>query len=207
MKIKLFIIFSFTWQTVFPQILQNVAEDYFRTNPFKTTFSQFLNNLINDPAISEKSISKKTDSTLYYFQGVYNSHSPFFFPSSHCKVILAEQEEYSDSLTNNIYTYFIYQLISYATPGEEGIKHIKQEFEKLNRRFKNKFEAKNQKDIKRGNEQSGAIIDYTSKGMIFHPLTIAWASSIDRKENILVLSIRFFIYDNKAYLPIPSDSP
>lgn len=205
MKIKLFIIFLFTWQTVCPQLLQNVAEDYFRTNPFKTSFSQFLNSLISDPALKEKTISKKTDSTLFHLQGVYSSYSPFFFPSTHCKIVLAEREEYIDSLRT--YPYFIYQLIGYAPPGEEGLKSIKQEFEKLNRKFKKGFAVSDLKDLTKGDEQSGAIINYTYEGMVFHPLTIAWLSTKEHKENIVALSIRFFMQDNKAYLPIPANSP
>lgn len=207
MKMKLFIAFLLTSQTICSQPLYKVTEDYFRQDPFKSEFSQFLNKLISDPALTEKEIKKKNDSTLFFLQGIYKSHSPFFFPATHCKVILAERQEFADSLSNEAYTYFVYQLIGYAAPGEEGLKDIKQEFERLNRRLKKGLDPSDQKQLTRGDEQSGSIINYAFRNIAFYPLTIAWATSADKKENIVALSIRFFMMDNTAYLPIPSNSP
>lgn len=107
---------------VCPQALYKITDDYFRTNPFKMEFNKFLSSFINDPALTEKNIKKKTDSTLFYLQGVYSSYSPFFFPATRCKIILAEQQEYTDSSLNETYTYFVYQLIGYAPPGIAGLK-------------------------------------------------------------------------------------
>ncbi len=207
MKIKLFLFLSLTCQTLCPQTMYKATEEYFRVDPFTTEFSQFLNKLISDPGLSEKNIKKKTDSTLFYLQGTYKTHSPFFFPASHCKVVLAEQQEYADSVSNDYYTYFVYQLVGYAAPGEDGLKDVKQEFEKLNRRLKKGLEVVEKKELKRENEQSGVILNYTFKDMVFYPLTIAWATTAENKENIIVLSVRFFMFDNKAYLPVPSNSP
>ncbi len=207
MKMKLITIFLLSWQLSLSQSLYKSAEAYFPGNPFKTTFNKFLYSLINDPLLLEKEVKKKTDTTLFYLQGIYPSYSPFFFPSTRCKIILAEQEEYTDSLAAETYNYFVYQLIGFAKPGEEGQKDIKEEFEKLKRRFKKGLELAGEKELKRGNEQSGSIINYIYKEMPFYPLTIAWVSSADHTENIIALTIRFFINDNKAYLPISPDSP
>lgn len=207
MKLKLLIAFLLCWQTICPQSLYKTGEDYFRLDPFKIEFSQFLTSLISDPALTEKKISKRTDSTLFYLEGIYPSHKPFFFPSTRCKIILAEQQGYTDSLATQPYTYFVYQLIGYASQDEEGLKNVKQEFERLNRRFKKGFDSLDQKELKRDNKQSGFIINYTYKEIVFYPLTIAWATSADHKENIVAISLRFFMIDNKAYLPIPADSP
>ena len=207
MKIKFFIAFLLTWQIVCAQHLYKAVEDYFPANPFKTEFSLFINNLLKDPALVERDIKKKTDSTLFFLQGIYQAHSPFFFPSTRCKIILAEQQEYMDSTSAEAYTFFVYQLIGYANPGAVGLRDIKEEFERMNRRLKKGLAAEEQKILKRGSEQSGAIINYSYKDTVFNPLTIAWATSADNKENIIVLSIRFFLIDNKAYLPIPADSP
>ncbi len=207
MKGKLLIAFILTWQTAYPQSFYKIGQDYFRLDPFKMEFSQFLNNLMNDPALVEKKISKRTDSTLFYIDGIYLSHKPFFFPSTRCKIILAEQQAFADSLSTQPYTYYVYQLVGYAQPGEEGLKDIKQEFDKLNRRLKKGFDSINQKELKKDNKERGFIINYSFKEMVFYPLTIAWATSADNKENIVTISIRFFMNENKAYLPIPADSP
>ncbi len=206
MKLRLSIVCLLAWQTLCPQALYKAAEDYFRTNPFKTEFSQFINTLVSDPGLVEKDVKKKTDSTLFFLQGIYPSYAPFFFPTKRCKIVLAEQE-FADSLTGELYSYFIYQVIGYATPGEEGVKDIKQEFEKLNRRLKKGLEATDQKELRNGNELTGTIVNYRYNRMAFFPLTIAWATSPGHKENIVVLSIRFFLLENRAYLPIPTNSP
>jgi predicted MFS family arabinose efflux permease len=51
------------------------------------------------------------------------------------------------------------------------------------------------------------ITNYTYGGMIFSPLTIAWTSSADKKENMVVLTIRFFMANNQAYLPETFNGP
>lgn len=207
MKIKLLSILLLSWQFLCPQPLYKVTADYFRLDPFKVSFSQFLNSLISDPALTEKDIRKKNDSTLFYLQGIYPAHSPFFFPAVRSKVIIAEQQEFTDTSQTDVYTYFVYQLIGYAPPGKEGLKDIREEFERLNRRLKKGLSQSDRKDLKRGSEDLGAIVNYTYRDMIFYPLTIAWASSPGNKENIIAVSVRFFVEDNRAYLPIPADSP
>lgn len=207
MKIKLLFLFVLSWQTVLPQWLYTTTRSYFRQDPFKTEFSRFLPALMNDPGLIDKKINKKTDSTLFYLQGRYNSYYPFSITTTHCKIILAEQQDYLDSSGNKTFTYFVYQLVGYAPPGEAGLKDIKQEYEKLHRRFKKEMEVNDLKELKRDGVQSGVIMNYTFKGMVFYPVTVAWASSADHKENIIALSVRFFMQDNQAYLPIPPDSP
>jgi len=92
-------------------------------------------------------------------------------------------------------------LIGYAPPGDEGFKDVKKEFDKLNNRLKKGLELAAQKDLKHASGKSGMIINYTYGGMIFSPLTLAWTSSADKKENMVVITIRFLMTDNRAYLP------
>jgi hypothetical protein len=189
------------------ETINKITQSYFRCDPFSGEFSQFLNKLINDPALSDKKMDKKNDSTLFYLQGHYASHSPFFFPTIACKIILAERQEYADTSSNNVYTYFIYQLIGYAKDGEEGRKDIEEEFEKLSRRFKKGFKASDQKELKTGTEKTGDIINYSVTNTPFYPLSIAWTSSTGKKNNMLVISVRFYMTDNYAYLPKSANCP
>jgi hypothetical protein len=189
------------------ETISKITQSYFRYDPFSSEFSQFLNKLINDPALSNKKINKKNDSTLFHLQGHYASHSPFFFPTIACKIILAERQEYADTSSNNVFTYFNYQLIGYAKDGEEGRKDIEQEFEKLSRRFKKGFKASNQNELKTGNEKTGDIVNFLITDLPFYPLSIAWSSSTDKKNNMLVISVGFYMTDNYAYLPKSANSP
>jgi len=177
MKIKFLLILVLGCQAAYPQWLYTTTRSYFRQDPFKTEFSLFLPSLMNDPGLIEKKISKKTDSTLFYLEGRYNSYYPFTITTTHCKIILAEMQNYPDSSNKEPFTYFVYQLIGYALPGESGLNDIRQEYEKLHRRFKKEMEVNVLKELEREGVQSGAIMNYTFKGMIFYPLTVAWASS------------------------------
>lgn len=206
MKIKLLFFFVLNWQTGFSQSFYNAAEDYFRSSPFNKPFNEFTYGLMKDPALVEKKINKKTDSTLFFLQGKYFSYSPFFIPLIQCKIILAEREEFLDSLSADVYTYFVYQVIGNAAAGENGRKDVKEEFEKLNRKFSKKINTADKTDLKTNNQQSGMLINYRYKKFPFFPLSIAWTSSDDMKENRIIISMRFYVMDNKAYLPISANS-
>src|ERR1041384_8325632 len=75
------------------QEVQRIAKTYFRSNPFITPFSDFLNHLVKDPTLQNKNMHKKTDSTLFFFEGDYSTHRPFGLAGSHTHVVLAEKQE------------------------------------------------------------------------------------------------------------------
>lgn len=200
----LFLLASFAARS---QNLYTTVHNYFRQDPFGKPFAQFLNSLVNDPALLEKDIKKKTDSTLFYLQGIYTVHKPFFFPTQQCRVILSEQQDFTDTTETETYSYFVYQLIGYAAPGDEGIRDVKEEYERLSKKLKKGIKDTNQKELKRGSATTGMILNYLYGDMLFAPMTLAWVSTVDKKENIVALTVRFVIRENQAFLPIASNSP
>ena len=107
---------------IFPgqKAIIQVAKNYFRSNPFDRKFSQFLNHLMNDPAIGNKKILKRTDTSFFYLSGDYSNHNPFFYLATRTKVVVAESEVIindSLSLTDTIITY---QLAGYTRGGQTG---------------------------------------------------------------------------------------
>lgn len=186
------------------QQLYKISKNYYRADPFRQEFSSFLNQLMKDPLLINKTIHKKTDSTLFFLDGIYNSYSPFFFKTTHCKVALAEREEAVDS-TGQLYSFFLYQLVGYAPAGKDGIKDVQQEFEKFCRQYKRGFTRDNYKELKLQDQQTGEIRDYYYKDLLLSPLTVAWATNKDHTENVFAITIRFSIVENTAYLPIPAD--
>jgi len=199
-----FVIFS-CYDSSAQQAIYDIAKNYYRSNPFENEFSKFLNHLMNDPTLADKIIYKKTDSTLFFLKGVYASHSPFFFKADKTEIILAEYEEADKDSSQFIHTVFVYQLISHAASGEEGIKNVKEEFEKLCRHYKKRFDENNYRELKAGEKQAGEIRNYSSNYPGFFPLTIAWATSKEHDDNIFALTIRFMVFENRAYLPITTD--
>lgn len=73
-------------------VLLQVAKLYFRANPFEQEISSFLHQLINDPSLTNTSIIKRTDTSLFYFRGEYKHHNPFFFKAKRTQVVFAEKE-------------------------------------------------------------------------------------------------------------------
>src|SRR5260221_14739721 len=73
-------------------VLMQVAKNYFRSNPFDRAFSQFLSHLMNDPTVTNTTISKRTDTTFFYLRGDYTHHNPFFFKAKRTAVIVGEKE-------------------------------------------------------------------------------------------------------------------
>jgi hypothetical protein len=184
-----------------------ISKDYFRTDPFANSFSSFINTLINDQALKEKIITRRSDSVLFYFEGIYSSYSPFFIPVSHCKIILAEKEDRTEDSTATPYFYYEYQLIGYAKDINKGYKDVKEEFDMLNKKFSKSLVPEIEKELKRNGQVSGKIKHYSYKTMLLKPVTLAWAVSSDQQENIIAITLRFLNISNEAFLPIPSDSP
>ena len=98
-------------------------------------------------------------------------------------------------------------IIGYAKDEKEDRKDIEQEIKKLSRRFKKGFKASDQNELKTGNEKTGDIVNFLITDLPFYPLSIAWSSSTDKKNNMLVISVGFYMTDNYAYLPKSANSP
>lgn len=192
----------YSCHTFAQEVIVELAKKYYRSNPFEGSFNQFLNHLMNDPTLKEKTIHKKTDSTLFFLEGAYSTHNPFFLKANKTKIILAEREEVEtgDSL-QYFQTTFLYQLIAYASPSEAGTKDVKEAFEKICRHYKKKFDGEYYREIKYKGIQTGEVRDYSLNYPGFLPLTVAWATTNEEKDNLIALTIRFRVFDNLAYIP------
>ena len=206
-KISWIIVILLICNKIEGQPLYQITKNYFRTDPFTNSFSQFLNQLINDPAIIEKKITRRSDSALFYFEGYYKSFSPFFIPVSQCRIILSEKEERTMDSTQTPFYYYEYQLIGYAADAKNGKKDVTEEFEKLNKRFRKNLTETDSRELMTNSKLAGVIKNYTYKSMQFIPLTLAWATAKNQSENIIAVTIRFLNINNTAYLPIPANGP
>lgn len=155
---------------------------------------------MNDPTITQSNILLKTDSTLFFMEGTYSTHRPFFFRPDKVKVILAERQTESDSL-NPPQSVFLYQLVAYAPKGKEGLSDVKNEYEKLVRQYKRSFDMNHPRELKEGATVTGEVRDFYFANVAFPIITMAWSTNEDN-GNVLAITIRFFVYDNRAFLPI-----
>jgi hypothetical protein len=180
--------------------LVKISETYFRSRPFKKPYNAFIDHLVNDPTMIQKTITKKTDSTGFFLKADYTSHNPFLFPAIKTTIIFSEKEELVDDSSGRTETIYLYQILGYAQPGEEGLKDVQNQYEKFCKRFKKGFNGSEYKEITTAGKTSAEISDFILHRADFFPMTVAWASSKERTENVFALTVRFRVLQNMAYL-------
>lgn len=187
--------------------LYKLAANYFRSDPFKGNFSDFLKHLINDADIDKKIIHKRTDTSLYSFEGVYKKYNPFFFRPKRIEIILEETPvSYKDS-ASLADTIFIYQLLAYAEDDAKGAEDIKKEFDKIHRQNKRKFFDSNYKQIENADKSVTSFYNYFLPLYWLAPVSVAHGKLKGQHELFLNIILRFKIDANKAVLPAPFNSP
>lgn len=182
------------------------SKSYFRSNPFIGEFSGFLKHLINDPAIMNKEIRQRTDSSLFYFSGVYNNYNPFFFKPARIEIILGEASvQYADSIPAD--TILIYQLLAYADSSNKGEQNVKKEFGKIHRQFNKKFYNSNYQDLKTGSTTTGGVHNYFVAFTGLAPVSVAWGKLKESNESVLNLILRIKKSGNQTVLAAPLYNP
>ena len=187
-----------------PSPVSKITHDYFRSDPFQKEFSAFLSHLLNDPTITGKVMEKRTDTSLFFFRGIYNNHNPFFFKPKRTEVILTEMPVELDSLTTD--TVYMYQLIAVNDNTKEGQQEVKKEFEKIYKRFKRSFFKNTYLENTRAGKVSGATYNFFDRFCAVAPFALTWLgpdNTDSNKEIALVLTIRMSTKNNMAILPAP----
>jgi hypothetical protein len=183
--------------------VMRMTKHYHRSDPFLTSFSDFVAHLTNDPTLKNTRVDKRTDSTRYFFEGSYSLHNPFSFKTDSVRVVLSEREEMLD-WHGRLVPLYTYQLIAYAKPGEEGLTSIKKEFKQFKRRYYINFEIEKLHQISDSTNATGEIMEFYKSS--FSAFRTAWIST-NANENIFVLTLQFSVRDNWAYTPIPARKP
>ncbi|MBC7947125.1 MAG: hypothetical protein H7Y42_04545 [Chitinophagaceae bacterium] len=180
--------------------VQKVASLYFRSDPFVTSFSSFMKHLLNDPTLTDKIIKKRTDSTLFYFQGTYSSHNPFFFKPKRTEVVLKELPAKLDSST--VDTIYTYQLFAFIDETKEGTAELKKQFEKICKKYKSNF-SKTTFNENKESKLENATYNFFERSYAIAPLAVTWVGPNSKNEMCLILTIRMETQRNMARLPVP----
>jgi hypothetical protein len=191
---------SFSQETI-----SKIARSYFRSDPFEGEFSSFIAHLLNDPAINNKILEKRTDTSLFYFQGTYNTFNPFFFKPKRVQVLLTELPVDLDSLQRD--TIYNYQLLAYDNDTKEGVRELKKEFDKILRRYKGSFHNNQYTENPPDGKSNGATYNFFDALHGVAPFAISWFGPDENKEMCLVVTIRLDTRDNRAILPVPFYTP
>jgi hypothetical protein len=187
------------------ETLSKITKNYFRSDPFNNEFGSFVTQLVNDPALTNKTIRKRTDSTLFYFHGTYTAHNPFFFKPKRVEVVLTEIVVALDSLSLD--TVYSYQLVAYNNDTEKEVQELKKEFEKIYRRYKSGFIKNSFIENSKDKKLPGATYSFLDPRCGIAPFALSWFGPNENKEIYLILTIRMETYDNMAILPIPFYTP
>lgn len=180
--------------------LLKITDQYYRSKPFKTEFSSFLSHLLNDPTLSDKVIRKRTDTSLFYFQGTYSAHKPFFFKPATTKVILMEMAVQTDSLSAD--TIYNYQLLAFAEATEEGKKNIRKEFERIYRKYRSSFSSSSMTENPDKTKMPSTTYNFFDNNYIVAPFALTLAGPGPNNEMCLILTVRMSISNNEAQLPV-----
>ena len=178
-----------------PVIIQNpdanyllkIVRNYFRSDPYQNEFGDFLKHLMNDPILINKTTRLKTDTSLFYFQGVYKNYSPFGFLADRTEIRLAEKEFVSDDSTSIRDTLIVYQLLGFRYNGKAGVQSVKDEFLKFNRRYSKHFIVQSS-DLLNGDEISGAVKNYFLYGVATAPLSVSW-TKLDEFQAAFIITL------------------
>ena len=171
--------------------LLKIVKNYFRSDPYQNGFGFFLKHLMNDPILVDKTTHLKTDTSFFYFQGVYKGYSPFGFLADRTEIRLAEQAYIVNDSTGSKDTLIVYQLLGYSYNGKTGLEAVKNEFSKFNRRYGKHFITEPD-EITQGSETVGRKEDYFIYGLADSPLTVAYAK-LDEVQNVFTITLRLKI--------------
>ena len=181
-----------------------VAKAYFRSNPYQVHFSTFLNHLIHDPTLSHTIIKKRTDSSLFSFQGEYASHNPYGFKADRVEIRLVEGALNLEDSVSKPDTLLFYQLLGYSH-GEKGVAAVKQEFERFEHKYDHYFVESEVSELKREGQVTGLVLNYFATEASFSPLAIGWIK-LDDDQTVFTVTFRIKVIDNFATLPMSSQS-
>jgi hypothetical protein len=177
-----------------------ITGEYFRSEPFNTDFSSFLKHLLNDPTLSDKIIKKRTDSNLFFFQGTYAKHNPYFFKPTKTKVTLTEMAVETDSA--QVDTIYNYQLLAFTEATTEGRKSIKKEFDKILKRFKSAFSNTTITENPDSTKMASTTYNFFANAYLVAPFALTIAGPSTSNEMCLILTVRMSVINNRARLPV-----
>jgi len=184
--------------------IHEFSKSYFRSDPFTGTARNFLQHLLNDPDIANKKTERRTDSTLFGFEGRYEKYNPFFFRPVKTEISLSEIALATVN-PEVIDTVMFYQLAAYAPASPEGQKDVIREVERINRRFRKKF-------FKVTYEKVNSTVQSPTEGEAYNyfmPLyavsaaTAAWYKLENNDGYMVLLTMRLKIRSNMVDLPAP----
>jgi hypothetical protein len=180
--------------------LKQVADPYFKAEPYDKSFSQFLQEFINDPDLQYKVLNKRTDSTFFFASGTYKRFNPFIYRPTTLKAAIIESE-FSDSDTSSYRdTVIYYQLLVTADSTAQSEQFVKKEYHRLLRKHGDKFTFNTQTLNDANGAQKGEIAIGFFNLFAVSPITIAWGRELASRDYVFSLTLRMKVKENRAVM-------
>ena len=87
---------------------------------------------------------------------------------------------------------------------QSDMDKIREEYEKLVRKYTRSFDMNHARELKDGETVNGEIRDFYFTNVSFPLVTLAWSSNTTN-GNVLAITIRFEVIENRAFLPIATN--
>lgn len=184
--------------------LERLCGAYFRSNPYKFSYSQFVPHLINDPTLKNTQLIKRSGDSLFYFGGEYTTHKPFDFPQKRIEISLREAPVKVSDTLSLVDTIIVYTLTSTAENKPDIVKAVQKQAERIHRKYRKLFAETQYLTFQQaGLSDEGGIYNYYAPGYRLAPFAVTWEITPDKKEVQLSLIFRIKVYENEAGIPLP----
>lgn len=182
--------------------IYGVFENYFPYDPFENTFSELFKKMNADPYLLNKSLHKRTDTSLFSFSGNYTNYDRGILNKANVDIKLNEIEiPVADSIDKKD-TFFQYQVIYRYDNSDAGPGYVKKIFTRFGEEYHGLVTDKTDYDIKENNIVIGLTRNYFMQFSPVSPMTAGWVK-INDKESIFTIMVRFKLIQNEFVIYVP----
>ncbi|MGC4038857.1 MAG: hypothetical protein QM764_23065 [Chitinophagaceae bacterium] len=180
--------------------INKVFNRYFPANPFKNEFTTFFKKLKTEPALVNKVLTRRTDSTLFSFKGNHNHYEWEGFVFTDAEFILEEVPFNTNSVAYAADTIMQYKVICYCFGGATGLAIVKDAL----KNFDDTMEAYPYSDyITKNGTVVGIAYNYHYGSLAVSPITASWMK-IDEDKSAFSITVRLKLKQNMLEFYQPS---
>lgn len=183
--------------------LQKVLKSYFRTHPFDTYFSSFINSLQRDPWFAIEEYNRRTDTSFFYLTGTYKNFNPFRYQAKEVRLIIAESQFLHTDSLKTLDTIINIQLLGIAGPGLSDRAVVIKEFDRFQNKYAKDFSSYTYKKNESANVKTAELYNFYIFPYSISPITSAWGQLPDTDNYTFTITIRCKVKQNIADLIPP----
>ena len=182
--------------------IYNVFETYFPYNPLASKFDVFFKKLNSDFALTNKSVRKRTDTSLFSFKGNYSDYQKKDLRHVNSAITLEEAIlDVQDTLKRKD-TFFQYKITFHYPRSPANASYVKKKFDQFNGDYQGVFTSKEDYDLKDREVKNGTERNYFMYFSPVSPLSVRWAT-FNNDESVFSISVYMKLVQNKLIMYTP----